>query len=313
MKDLINIIIPVYNSEKYIKKCLDSALSQSYKNIEIIVIENGSTDNSLKILKEYEKNITLIVLKEKGLSLARNKGIDVSKGKYISFLDSDDSIDNTYIEKLYNSLIDNASDMSCCNIKEIFQSTNKIIDESDFPNNNLEKEEILNNLEKFRFGPNSKLFKSSIIKDNNIKFPIMKYEDVYFVLSYLLKCNKVSKVNENLYNYFIHNNSEQTTVDSRIFDIFKVIDLIEKLDLDCTSNLIIQLLVTYSLKTRYIVDKKVRNDFINRAYYMLSLIDNWKNSRYVKSCNFIKQLIIKNKKLVKIYTFIYSIKFRFIK
>ena len=104
---LISIIVPVYNVEKYLKKCLDSILSQTYKNFEVIIVNDGSPDNSQKIIDEYKKKDKRIIVLEKengGLSSARNYGIEHANGKYISFVDADDYIEKDYVEKLYDCI-----------------------------------------------------------------------------------------------------------------------------------------------------------------------------------------------------------------
>ena len=133
MKDLISIIVPVHNSSKYLNKCLDSILNQTYKHIEIIVIENGSTDNSLEILNNYKDKIKLEVLECSGLSQARNRGLELSKGEYIAFVDSDDIIEPNMIEELLNNIKETKSDLSCCDIFEIHESTNKIVKRKEKP------------------------------------------------------------------------------------------------------------------------------------------------------------------------------------
>ena len=104
----ISIIVPVYNCAKYIKKCLDSLINQTFKNIEIILVNDGSTDNSEEIIQSYDDNrIVYIKQKNQGPSAARNLGIDLAKGEYIGFVDSDDWIDADYYEKLYNAIAAN--------------------------------------------------------------------------------------------------------------------------------------------------------------------------------------------------------------
>lgn len=307
MKDFISVIVPVYNSEKYIEKCVQSLLNQSYVKLEIIFVLNGCTDKSLEVLSKYTNRIKIINLEEKGLSNARNKGIKESTGEYIAFIDSDDYVEFTYFEELYKSIIRENSDLSICDVREVYERTMDSVFTNLYPSSTIDKEDILDNLDMFRLGPVYKLYKSSIIKDNNILFPNYKYEDIYFVLSYLLKVNRVSKVNKALYNYVIHTKSEQTTVDERIFDIFEVIKLTDKLtSVDSYKNVKIELLVTYSLKCRYLKDNKLRKEFINRAYYLLDDMGNFRNSKYIKKCSFFKRLIVKRKNLVNFYTFIYS-------
>lgn len=309
MKDLVSIIVPVHNSEKYIEKCLNSIINQTYKNIEIIVIENGSTDNSLEILKDYKDKIKLEILKEPGLSKARNKGLELSNGEYIAFVDSDDTIEPTMIEELINNLKENKSDLSCCDINEIHEKTNKKIKRNEYPRESITKEEINNNYIKFNFAIWNKLYKKEIIGKYKIEFPLnLKYEDIPFVLLYLSKCNKISKVNKYLYNYLIHSESEQTTVDKRIFDIIKILDLcltfIDKKDLE---DVYARELTTYIIKTRTLKDKSVRKKFINEAYNKLNKnYPNWKKCNYLKSRSIFKRLIQSNRVLTNIYISFYS-------
>ena len=115
--ELISIIVPVYNVEKYLKRCISSIIEQTYKNIEIILVDDGSTDKSLEICKKYsktDKRINVYHKKNGGLSSARNYGIKKSKGNYIIFVDSDDYINNFFVEKLYMCLINEQADISCC-------------------------------------------------------------------------------------------------------------------------------------------------------------------------------------------------------
>ena len=116
-KDLISIIVPVYNAEKYLAKCLESLISQTYKNIEIILIDDGSKDESEKICQTYcAKDARIIVKKQKnaGASSARNRGVDLAKGKYILFVDADDYVSDDYIEYLYRLIKSHHTDIGIC-------------------------------------------------------------------------------------------------------------------------------------------------------------------------------------------------------
>ena len=117
-KDLISVIIPVYNIEIYIKRCVNSIINQTYKNLEIILVDDGSTDNSGKICDDYEKKdarIKVIHKENGGLSDARNCGIEKSNGKYITTVDGDDFVTEKYVETLYNLIIENSADISSIN------------------------------------------------------------------------------------------------------------------------------------------------------------------------------------------------------
>jgi len=121
--ELISIVVPVYNVEPYLKRCLDSIIEQTYKNIEIILVNDGSTDESGKICENYkqkDKRIILIEQKNSGLSEARNAGVIIAKGKYITFVDSDDFIHKLYIERLYKLLKFHHAQISCIGIHKFY-------------------------------------------------------------------------------------------------------------------------------------------------------------------------------------------------
>ena len=122
MKDLISVIVPIYNVEKYIDKCLNSIVNQTYKNIEIILIDDGSTDTSVLKCNNWEKKdnrIKVIHKKNEGLAQARNTGISYATGNYITFIDSDDYIDSKMLEKLYNAINKTNSEISACKYVKI--------------------------------------------------------------------------------------------------------------------------------------------------------------------------------------------------
>lgn len=122
--DLISIVIPIYNSEKFLEECILSVLNQTYKNIELILVDDGSTDNSSLICKKYlEKDLRVKYIKNinSGVSVARNIGIENSEGKYICFVDSDDIIEKNYVEVLYNIILEKKVDVVYCNYKLIYE------------------------------------------------------------------------------------------------------------------------------------------------------------------------------------------------
>lgn len=202
---LISVIVPVYNVEKYLHKCINSILNQTYKNLEIILIDDGSTDNSGKICDEYalkDNRIKVIHKENGGLSSARNAGLDICSGDYIGFVDSDDYIAEDMYEYLYVNLIKNNADVAMCNYWIENNLNTEIADSS------LEKF-ILNNksnilkfhLEHGMFFPVwNKIFKKEIIK--NIKFPIgLNAEDVFILIDWINNCNKIVFGNDCKYFY----------------------------------------------------------------------------------------------------------------
>lgn len=212
MDDKISVIVPVYNSEKYLDNCINSICSSSFQNLEIILINDGSTDKSGQICKSYaEKDSRIIFINQvnQGVSKTRNNGIKKATGKYITFVDSDDYIDRDYFYKLYENQKFYMSDLVICSINQInnnseikyYAKSGKV----DF-NHIDEKSKILwKELNQFflLYGPCNKIYKSNIIKSNNLCFPVdTSYgEDLLFNFSYLKFCKTISYTSETTYYY----------------------------------------------------------------------------------------------------------------
>ena len=207
--DLISIIIPVYNVEKYISRCLDSLINQSYKNLEIILINDGSTDKSGEICDSYSnqyENIYVYHKKNGGVSSARNLGLEKINinSKFIGFIDPDDFIDQDMYKILYDNLIKYDADMSICDMEKVYNNN----DYEKITNTNDEK--ITNNidvLEAFfydieRYGVVwNKLYKRECIKD--IKFDVVKSsEDIIYSQEAIYNSKKIVITNEKLYYYY---------------------------------------------------------------------------------------------------------------
>ena len=123
---LISVIIPVYNLENYIEKCLDSVLSQTYKNLEILVVDDGSTDSSPSICDKYSQSdsrIQVFHIDNGGAAHARNTALEKMTGEFVTFVDGDDYIDSTYIEKLYNNITDKNADISICKWIDVYEDS----------------------------------------------------------------------------------------------------------------------------------------------------------------------------------------------
>lgn len=200
----VSIIVPVYNSEKYISKCLDSIINQTYKNIEIIVINDGSKDNSIDILKEYERkysNIILIDKKNEGVSKTRNLGIKKSTGDYIMFIDNDDFIDKDYVETYMKN---EEYDIVIGSYKRV-NNEDKILFKYNLDENSLWTKYVV-------LAPWAKLYKKEFITKNKIEFVDFKIgEDVYFNLLCYSKTNNIKIINDFKYNWFYNNESVSNT------------------------------------------------------------------------------------------------------
>lgn len=311
MKD-ISIIIPAYNAEKSIKKCINSVIKQTKEELEIIVINDGSTDNTEKVIKEIkDERIKYIKQKNHGIGYTRNLGIKKSNSKYIMFLDSDDFLDDEACELLFKIIDKNKLDMLVFDHKKVINK--EIIKEKieDFPNTSLkEMPELLNII---NLGPCNKIYKTSLIKDNNIKFvEDLKYEDVPFVIKTLKYSKKIGKLNEYLYYYVINSNSETTVRDERCFDIFKIIEIIRKELKDENlkeelDKLTVRIITNYTIQQRYQKDKKIANKFIDKAFnYLQKEVPDYKNNKYYKNRSFLKKIIEKNKVLTQLYCKLYK-------
>lgn len=211
--ELISVIIPVYNVEKYVNRCVESVLNQTYKNLEIILVDDGSTDNSGKICDNYskkDKRVRVIHKKNGGLSDARNAGIDIESGKIISFIDSDDFVELNFIEKLYGWMKNSNADISCCSFDLYFENSNKYVlqnfskIEQKYNKNDALKYFCIQGY--FGVGTWNKLYKASLFKE--IRFPIGKIcEDWRTIYKVIEKTKTIYYNSLPLYHYRQRENS----------------------------------------------------------------------------------------------------------
>lgn len=224
--DLISIVVPVYNAEKYLEKCINSILNQSYTNIELVLVNDGSIDNSFQIMEKFskaDKRVVVISQKNSGVSAARNNGIKHSSGKYISFVDADDYIDCDYVEYLHNLIADEVADVSLTYFPK------KISDVE----NNYEKNRINNQIEKMSgieasicmlsykivISSWNKMYKKELLDKYNILFNTnLSYGEGFdFVMSCFQHSNLVVASNKKIYNYRVDNpNSAMTSFKEKL-------------------------------------------------------------------------------------------------
>lgn len=233
---MISVIIPIYNVQDYIEECLKSVIAQTYKNIEILCIDDCGLDNSISVVKKYmiiDSRIRLICHEEnKGLGGGRNTGIKHAKGEYICFIDSDDIIDETMLEKMHAAILNYDVDAVICKI-ECFQNNN-IWYSSSFHYLRESKSRVFNiknnkhRLTDIYPSAWNKLYKVEIIKKYNIYFPEkLLYEDHYFFYKYFCNIDRFYFLSESLYKYRVsRENSILTTSTRREYEIYKVFDLI---------------------------------------------------------------------------------------
>ena len=213
MGSLISIVIPVYNVKKYLSKCIDSVISQTYSNIEIILVDDGSNDGCSEMCDKYKKNDNRVIVIHKengGLSDARNVGIKIARGEYITFIDSDDFIEKNYIEYLYSLINENNSDLAICEYKYITEK-NQILNKFDDNGcvNVFSRKEALIELCNEKMFSNSawgKLYLTKCFCD--IEYPKGKlFEDIPTTYKLFAKCNSIVFGKKALYNYLYRNDA----------------------------------------------------------------------------------------------------------
>ena len=221
--DLISIIIPVYKVEKYLEKCIESVLKQTYTNLQIILVDDGSPDNCGKICDEYAKKDSRIEVIHKangGLSDARNVGINRANGRYIGFVDSDDYIKEDMYEKLINLIKEYNADVSICNLYDVIDGKEYVRNKDngihEYSRIDILKEILLDkNIQSYAW---NKLYKKELFDE--IKYPIgKKYEDIGTTFYLFEKCNKIVVTSEPEYYYLkradslVNNVTESTILD----------------------------------------------------------------------------------------------------
>lgn len=303
--ELVSVIVPIYNVEKYIEKCIVSIINQTYKNIEIILVDDGSPDNCLEICefwKNKDNRIKIIRKENGGLSDARNYGLEYSKGSYIVFVDSDDYVEKNFIEIMYNEIKNNDADLAICNyylnyIDKQIQNTyynNKFAISSNDKYNYL-----YNGYNKVTIVAWNKMYKRDIFK--NIRYPKGKlHEDEFIICDILKATNKIVYIlNPPLYHYIQRDDSIMAKFNVKRFDIIEALDkrisffeeINDKRNLEITKyNQFFRLL---GLLTRlYANDKKKFNEICKEKKYLIKLVMLGKD---------IKKYKLKLQEIIRVY------------
>ncbi len=226
---LISVIIPVYNSERYLTKCLDSVGRQDFKNFEVIIIDDGSTDSSIEIIKEFTNkylNFKYIQQENMGASAARNKGIKISKGKFISFIDSDDFVDKDFLKDMYKEALDKECDVVCCGYSTYYPKKNIVIKDLFMLSSGVYKPYKFLNIMirdfRIHYTMWNKLWKRDLFENNNIEYPKMCFEDISTVPKLIYYSNKIAVISKSYYYYTNNKDSLVHTVNvSQLNDYIK--------------------------------------------------------------------------------------------
>lgn len=314
----VSVIVPIYNVEKYLEKCINSLLSQTLEDIQIILVNDGSKDNSGNIAREYEKNnknrIIYVEKENGGLSDARNYGLKYATGDFIAFLDSDDYIEKNAYEEMYNKAIEENADYVECDF--IWEFPNKIRVDKQYPYKN--KKEMLSFVRVVAW---NKLIKRQLITDNNLEFPKgLRYEDVEFTYKLIPFINKFTYVDKPFIHYVQREGSIANVQNERTAEIFTVLDnviefykknnIYEEYRDELEYNYARYLLCSSLKRMCKIKDKTIRKKLLTESWKRLnSNFPNWKENVILKTVNTGKNKYMRtvNKSTYKIYSKILEI------
>ncbi len=232
MSKLVSIILPVYNAEKYINQCIDSVLNQTYKNLELVIVNDGSTDLTDQLIKAYEdERINYIKKDNSGVSDSRNIGISNSHGEYIMFIDADDTFEFNMVEVLYKTIEKNEIDLVRCNYNFIRGKKSSFINFLDYTDKILDKKTIKERIipdilsHKIRGYVWLLLVRKSILEKVKFDCKLKILEDTKFYIEIMLLCNRIMFINDNLYNYNCNNLFSATkSVNSYKKNIYGMVD-----------------------------------------------------------------------------------------
>lgn len=307
---MISIIIPIYNAENYIKRCINSLLNQSYQNYEIILIDDGSKDNSRKVLKEFEgnKKIRIYFQENIGVAKTRNKGIKLAKGEYITFIDNDDYIDSDYLEKLYNNIQDN--DIIISGYRRV--NDKKVLSSNKLKDTEWSKYIII--------APWAKIYKKEFLIVNKIEFLSNNIgEDVYFNLIAYFSTDKIKIIPYIGYNWYFNDKSVSNTIQKSMNNDIKFIYLLNKIyeelikrDFDVNNELFEFYIIRYCIWYLLFSSKKCDYNILISEYKKIFewLSEKYPNYKKNKNINLFKPYgeTFKNRFIINTYMFLNKIK-----
>lgn len=227
---LLSVVVPVYNVEKYIEKCVNSIINQTYSNLEIILVDDGSTDGSGKICDLFMKKddrIKVIHKRNAGLSSARNEGIKVANGEYIAFVDSDDYLDLHMYSNMINVMQNTKSDISICNFKRVYENDkNVLFNKSGTIKEYNDSTHLLNDLLKGKINDYAwnKVYKKNLF--NNIEYPLGKnFEDIGTTYKIFARSKKTVFIDSEYYAYLMRGNSITGSVSKKsLYDMITLVN-----------------------------------------------------------------------------------------
>ena len=304
--DLITVIVPIYNVEKYLVRCVSSIQQQTYSNLEIVLVDDGSPDGCPEIceqLKNADSRIKVIHKKNGGLGLARNSGLEVASGEYVTFVDSDDWISETHIENLYDCLLKNSADAVIGSYTESSASGVETPHDISLKEGVYEGDSILNEIVLPLIGPDlsypkdvqinssccMNLYRMSVIKNNNIKFPSEKVavaEDLFFNVDFFMFSQKIVALNQKGYYYYENNLSISRKYNPKRFE--RTLNFYYKLHEQAASHKLTDKISyridrSFLMKTRITIKHIVNSDMHHR--------EKIKNIKLVLKNELVKQVL----------------------
>lgn len=273
--DLISVIVPVYNAEQYVDRCIESIINQTYSNFELLLIDDGSNDKSLEICNEWSNRDVRIQVYSKqngGASSARNYGLDKANGEYVVFVDADDWISSKYIEFLHKAITLNDYDIVQCNLKSV---ENSELEQSEHVNFDFQKVREITKIEAlnyrlYKVSVCAKIYRKYLFDDFKFREGAI-YEDDASYYIFVYRAKKIAMLNETLYFYFMSSNSvmrNENTLDLEFIKIYKErMDYFkernEKILLDGTiARFCLVLLLGYGS----VIDDKQKREYLRGLY-----------------------------------------------
>lgn len=315
----VSVIVPVYNTEKYLEKCLDSLVNQTLSDIEIIVVNDGSTDGSQKIIdsfqEKYKEKVISFIKTNGGLSDARNYGMKFAKGDYVGFIDSDDYVDITMYEEMYSKATEENSDYVECDFYWVYHNKKRLDTREAY---NGKKEMLVN----ARVVAWNKLIKRELLDKTKIEFPVgYRYEDVEFFYKLLPHLDRVSFVEKPFIYYIQRENSISNSQNERTKEIFDVLNhvieyyktqgIYEEYVAELEYIYARFLLCSSLLRMVKIRDKDIRKNLLKQTWTNLNKkFPNWKQNKILKKEQGIKNWYMKsvNKVTFPIYCWLLALK-----
>lgn len=292
----VSVVVPVYNVEQYLDRCLDSLVNQALQNIEIIVVNDGSTDGSAEIIKKYDSrydNIVVINQENGGLSSARNAGIDVARGDYIGFVDADDYVEKDMFRLLYDATQANSADVAICgyyrnDLKNNVQKIPALNIDAPY-NRRHDSDYFIFDLSPYAW---NKIFNREMVISSGIRFPEGRvYEDIPTVFPWMSKANLITVVDTPLYHYGV--NRDGSIMANSHINCVSMIDSLQSINEyflpndigDEGKQKLCALNIRHILRRLYefnsFKDRKIKLIFVDTAFELLdTYFPNWRENQY---------------------------------